>query len=163
MTTIPDEIRNKEKELENVKQELYELKNQLQDNVLLINEEEEMVTVVRRIISFEEVVMTKKDFMKLNKDLKDPDEYCYKIEELRESMYDIGFDTAPDQFTAFTGDITSYTDDMLFVSNPHWSEDGPIKLLNYSRNLIENVYEWYICIKKRILIILNKYVYMNIK
>ncbi len=133
MTTISDEIRNKEKELEKVRQELYELKNTLQDNVFLLNEDEEMVTVVRKITSFEEVVMTKKDFMKLNKELKDPEEYCYKIEELRESMYDIGFVTAPsgiapDQFTAFVGDITSYTDDMLFVSNPQWSEDGPIKL-----------------------------------
>jgi hypothetical protein len=43
-----------------------------------------MVTIVRKIISFEEVVMTKNDFMKLNKEL----EYCYKIEELRETMYD---------------------------------------------------------------------------
>jgi hypothetical protein len=137
MNTIPDEIRNKEKELEKVRQELYELKNTLQDNVLLLNEDEEMVTVVRKITSFEEVVMTKKDFMKLNKELKDPEGYCYKIEELRESMYDIGFVTAPsgiapDQFTAFVGDITSYTDDMLFVSNPQWSEDGPIKLFKKS-------------------------------
>jgi hypothetical protein len=44
----------------------------------------------------------------------------------------MGFDAAPDQFTAFVGDITSYTDDMLFVSNPHWSEDGPIKLFKKS-------------------------------
>jgi len=72
MTTIPDEIRNKEKELEKVRQELYELKNTLQDNVFLLNEDEEMVTVVRKITSFEEVVVTKKDFMKLNKELKDP-------------------------------------------------------------------------------------------
>jgi hypothetical protein len=91
------------------------------------------MNVVRKITSFEEVVMTKKDFMKLNKELKDPEEYCYKIEELR----DIGFVTAPsgiapDKFTAFVGDITSYTDDMLFVSNPHWSEDGPIKLFKKS-------------------------------
>jgi hypothetical protein len=43
-----------------------------------------MVTIVRKIISFEEVVMTKKDFIQL----KDPEEYCYKIEELRETMYD---------------------------------------------------------------------------
>jgi hypothetical protein len=40
MTTIPDEIRNKEKELEKVRQELYELKNTLSCNVFLLNEDE---------------------------------------------------------------------------------------------------------------------------
>jgi hypothetical protein len=39
----------------------------------------------------------------------------------------------------FIGDITSYTDDMLFVSNPIGAK---IVLLNYSKNLIENAYEY---------------------
>jgi hypothetical protein len=59
MTSIREQIRNKVEELETVKQELYELKNTVQDDVLLLNEGEEMVTVIRKITSFEEVVMAK--------------------------------------------------------------------------------------------------------
>jgi len=88
------------------------------------NEEEEMVTVIRKITSFEEVVMTKKDFVALNKTLKKDDEDSLDtLYDLRESMDDVWYDTngiAPDQFTAFDGDITSYTDDMLSVSKPRW-------------------------------------------
>jgi hypothetical protein len=118
MTSRHKQIRDKEEEL---KQELYELKNTLQDNVLLLNEGEKMVTVIRRVTSFEEVVMTKKQFVALNKELKgyqeDDEGYCGRMEELQETLKDILYETAasgiaPDQFTAFDGDITSYTDDM---------------------------------------------------
>lgn len=120
MNSLTDEIHIKEKELEKVKQEIYELKNTLQDNVLL-NEEEEMVTVVRKVTYFEEVVLTKKDFDNLNKDLKslDADEYCKRLNDLAYRMNDaMVYENVPDYYTAFKGDI----DDMLSLTNPEWKE-----------------------------------------
>jgi hypothetical protein len=133
MTSLHKQIRDKVEELETVKQELYELKNTVQDDVLLLNEGEEMVTVIRKITSFEEVVMTKNEFDNFNNSLKDGD--FDKLDEVVENMKDIWYDTngiAPDQFTAFNGDVTDHTDDMLYAAFPVWTDsdkcDTGIKL-----------------------------------
>ena len=123
MNSLTDQIHNKQKEINVLKGELYDLKRNMQNSNF--NDNDELVTIVRKVTYFEEVVLTKKNFDDLNRDLKslDADEYCERLNDLAYRMNDaMVYENVPDYYTAFKGDITSATDDMLSLTNPEWKE-----------------------------------------
>ena len=77
----------------------------------------EKVTLVRRRVVYEELVMSKNEFEKMNQrnfrtDIDDDDDFC--LNELK--MTDIQFPDFTDEETkyiAFPGDVTSFTDDAI--------------------------------------------------
>jgi hypothetical protein len=84
----------------------------------------EKVTVVRRRIVYEELVMSKSEFDAMNKKTYsenwDDDEEFY-LSELE--MKDIGFpDFTNEEYIAFPGDVTSCTDDAIafLYKNQEW-------------------------------------------
>lgn len=89
----------------------------------------EKVTLVRRRIVYEEIVMSTDEFEKMNQkiessDLGDDEEEFY-LNDLE--MRDIGFADLPAEETryiAFPGDVTSFTDDaIVFVfENKTWTD-----------------------------------------
>ena len=91
----------------------------------------EKVTLVRRRVIYEEVVMSKNELKKLNKAVrKQEDEF--PLDELE--MKDIQF---PDftgeqvEYIAFPGDVTSFTDDaiaFLFKNQPWTDLYNPVQL-----------------------------------
>jgi hypothetical protein len=88
--------------------------DQLSDN--------EKVTVVRRRVVYEEVVMSKEEFEKMNEEVESRDFYLSELE-----MEDIGFpDLTEDasEYIAFPGDVTSCTDDAIafLFQNQEWTE-----------------------------------------
>lgn len=89
----------------------------------------DLVTVIRREVRYDEVVMTRKEFNELNKKLRrgcdNEDEYWKTIEELDSSMKDVYYvdDVVQHFYTATLGDITPGTDDVLFCRQFKWTED----------------------------------------
>lgn len=82
------------------------------------------VTIVRRRVVYEEVVVTKDEFNKINELIEDDDEYTFHQLE----MEDINFPDFTDEETryiAFSGDVTSFTDDAIFFADyqgKFWTE-----------------------------------------
>lgn len=81
----------------------------------------EKVTVVRRKVVYEELVMSKDEFEQLN---NNPDE-DFSYNDL--NMTDIGFEDITNEsieYTAFPGDVTSFTDDAItfMFEDVIWSE-----------------------------------------
>ena len=83
-----------------------------------------LVTVVRRKVVYEEVVITREKFNRLGN--LSNDEYCHFLE----SFQDWGFDhniLEENSFVAFSGDITDGTDDVLYSYDDEltWSKGLP--------------------------------------
>ncbi len=83
----------------------------------------EKVTVVRRRVVYEEVVMSKDEFNKMNQLIKGVDDDFY-LNHLK--MNDIQFPDFTDEQTeyiAFPGDVTSFTDDAIgfLFDNQPWT------------------------------------------
>jgi hypothetical protein len=81
----------------------------------------EKVTLVRRRVVYEELVMSKSEFDAMNEKAYDDEEFC--LSELE--MKDIGFPDFTDeqtQYIAFPGDVTSCTDDAIafLYQNQEW-------------------------------------------
>jgi hypothetical protein len=87
----------------------------------------EKVTLVRRRVVYEELVMSKDEFDKMNQiiggvDIETEDDEEFYLSDLK--MEDIGFFDFTDEQTeyiAFPGDVTSFTDDaiaFLFENQP---------------------------------------------
>jgi hypothetical protein len=94
----------------------------------------EKVTLVRRRVVYEELVISKKEFDKMNEHIKEhwyDDFYLSKLQ-----MKDFGFpDFAEEetQYIAFPGDVTSFTDDAIgfLFEDKEWTDSyEPIKLAN---------------------------------
>lgn len=96
----------------------------------------EKVTLVRRRVVYEELVMSKDEFDKMNRGINNYDEesceYEVYLSELK--MEDIGFpDFTEDEtlYTAFPGDVTSCTDDAIafLFKNKEWTDSyEPVNL-----------------------------------
>ncbi len=91
-------------------------------DVMAMNDTEK-VTVVRRKIVYEELVMSKDEFEQLNNNLEEDEDFSYN--EL--NMTNIGFEDLTNEsieYTAFPGDVTSFTDDAItfMFENVIWSE-----------------------------------------
>lgn len=89
----------------------------------------EKVTLVRRRVVYEELVMSKDEFDKMNRSINDRDqesgEYEFYLSELK--MDDIGFSDFTEYetlYTAFPGDVTSCTDDAIafMFKNKEWTD-----------------------------------------
>ena len=112
-----------------------------------------MVTLVRRRVVFDEMLITREEFNKLNEKIESDDDYeigfevvnqLIPEENLRKGFTDLGNDSyvtsdqwyhfsEMDDFTyedteyiAFPGDVTSFTDDALgfMFTNQPWGEVG---------------------------------------
>ena len=73
----------------------------------------EKVTIVRRRVFYEELVVSKEEFNQLNQSLKEWDNEVY-LSEL--PMKDFGFPEfakEETEYIAFPGDVTSFTDDAI--------------------------------------------------
>lgn len=87
----------------------------------------EKVTLVRRRIVYEELVMTKDEFDKMNQiiekvDIEDDDFYLNQLK-----MTDIqfpDFTNGETEYIAFPGDVTSFTDDAIafLFENKEWTD-----------------------------------------
>lgn len=91
----------------------------------------EKVTLVRRRIVYEEVVISKDEFEKMNEEIVNDHSKFYLCEL---PMNDIGFPDFVDeetQYTAFPGDVTSFTDDAIafLFEDQSWSDSfEPVQL-----------------------------------
>jgi hypothetical protein len=101
---------------------------------------EEMITVIRRQVRYDEVVMTRKEFEQMNQQLLN-DEYDEDLEldvrnKLDSSMKDIEY-TEPVEYhyTAIVGDVTSCTDDVIFTAPLEWTDGDD--LVSYGVELCE--------------------------
>lgn len=89
------------------------------------------VTVVRRRVVYEEVVLTKDEFNEINRCIENDVDFI-SFDEL--DMKDIGFPcfvAEETEYTAFPGDVTSFTDDAIsfLFENKVWSESyEPIQI-----------------------------------
>lgn len=96
----------------------------------------EKVTVVCRRVVYEELVMSKDEFDKMNRSINNYDqqsgEYEFYLSELK--MKDIGFPDFTEHeilYTAFPGDVTSCTDDAIafMFKNKEWTDcNEPVTL-----------------------------------
>ena len=122
-------------------------------NAAVSSTEDTMVTLVRRRIVFDEMLITREEFNKLNEKIESDDDYeigfevvnqLIPEENLRKGFTDLGNDSyvtsdqwyhfsEMDDFTydeteyiAFPGDVTSFTDDALgfMFTNQPWGEVG---------------------------------------
>ena len=122
-------------------------------NAAVSSTEDTMVTLVRRRTVFDEMLITREEFNKLNEKIESDDDYeigfevvnqLIPEENLRKGFTDLGNDSyvtsdqwyhfsEMDDFTyedteyiAFPGDVTSFTDDALafMFTNQPWSEVG---------------------------------------
>ena len=88
------------------------------------------VTIVRRRVVYEEVVVTKDEFNEINELIENDDEYT--LDQLK--MEDINFPDFTDEeitYVAFPGDVTSFTDDAIsfYFKNKVWTDSyEPIEL-----------------------------------
>ena len=122
-------------------------------NASVSSTEDTMVTLVRRRVVFDEMLITREEFNKLNEKIESDDDYeigfevvnqLIPEEKLRKGFQDLGDDnyvtsdqwyhfSEMDDFTydetayiAFPGDVTSFTDDALgfMFTNQPWGEVG---------------------------------------
>ena len=122
-------------------------------NAAVSSTEDTMVTLVRRRTVFDEMLITREEFNKLNEKIESDDDYEIGFEvvnqlipekKLRKGFQDLGNDnyvtsdqwyhfSEMDDFTydeteyiAFPGDVTSFTDDALgfMFTNQPWGEVG---------------------------------------
>lgn len=85
------------------------------------------VTVIRRCVVYEHIVMTLEAFNSLNKTLKasNVEDQCLALDNLSEKLDDCLIDT-PRSYVALRGDVSSHVDDILMVSEEDliWSDEG---------------------------------------
>ena len=90
----------------------------------------EKVTLVRRRVVYEELVMSKEEFEQMNNTVA----YDYDLDAMDLKMTDIGFPDLTDeetQYTAFPGDVTSFTDDAIafMFDEVYWTDPyKPVKI-----------------------------------
>ena len=93
-------------------------------------EDTETVTIIRRQIRYDEVVMTREEFEQMNNNFctnNDFDEKYERLGELADSMKDIEY-TEPVEYyyTAIVGDVTSATDDVIFTAPLEWIDNHDV-------------------------------------
>lgn len=90
----------------------------------------EKVTVVRRRVVYEELVVTKKEFEKMNMFVKDSEDFFLNHLEMKDIQFP-DFTEEETSYTAFPGDVTSFTDDAIsfLFENKIWTDAyEPIKV-----------------------------------
>ena len=90
----------------------------------------EKVTVVRRRVVYEESVLTKKEFEKMNNLVKDSEDFFLNHLEMKDIQFS-DFAEEETSYTAFPGDVTSFTDDAIsfLFENKIWTDAyEPIKV-----------------------------------
>jgi hypothetical protein len=80
------------------------------------------VTIVRRRVVYEELVVDHEEFNQMNEDIESREDFCF--DDL--DMNDIGFPcfvAEETEYIAFPGDVTSFTDDAIsfLFENKVWS------------------------------------------
>lgn len=87
------------------------------------------VTIVRRRVVYEEVVLTQSEFNEMNQLIEDDDDFSFDEIEMQDIGF--GFSELETEYVAFPGDVTSFTDDALtiFFDNKVWTESHqPIQI-----------------------------------
>ena len=88
------------------------------------------VTIVRRRVVYEEVVMTKDELNEMNQCIQNDEDFI-SFDELEMQDVGFGFSDLETEYIAFPGDVTSFTDDALtiFFENKVWTESyEPIQI-----------------------------------
>ena len=92
---------------------------------------DELVTVVRRRIAYEEVVLPRDEFDRLNTDIEEGQGNCYDLYDLDFQSIDFrDFESESEEYVAFPGDVTNFTDDaigFMFEYQP-WKDYGTIEM-----------------------------------
>ena len=107
-------------------------------NVEQMNDSEK-VTLVRRRVVYEELVVSKDEFNEINEKIKTNDDDEFYLSNLK--MEDIGFPDLPAEevkYTAFQGDVTSFTDDAIafMFTDIFWSDPyEPVNLATHQITL----------------------------
>lgn len=88
------------------------------------------ITLVRRKVVFEEIVIEREEFEKLN------DEDVCELEMNKE----LGFDLDEIEHVAYEGDVTSYSDDCvtMFTQDSDWTWGKPDKYIQ-TTDVVSNV------------------------
>ena len=91
-----------------------------------------LVTLVRRRLALEEVVITKEEFEKLNKDVKTSSDFYWSQLDWKDAQW---HDYCEEQtyYSAYQGDVTSFTDDIVSFMSPdpcYRSSFDQLELLN---------------------------------
>jgi hypothetical protein len=84
----------------------------------------EKVTLVRRRVVYEEVVMSKDEFAKMNEKIKShEDDFFLSNVEMKDIQYP-DFTDEQTEYIAFPGDVTSFTDDAIgfLFENKTWTD-----------------------------------------
>jgi hypothetical protein len=92
----------------------------------------ELVTVVRRKVTLEEVIMTIQDFNDMNSKVQseEHDEYWNHLNWEDAQTHDYNLEET--DYTAFAGDVTSFTDDCVafIYPNINWSKSYDTVFVN---------------------------------
>jgi hypothetical protein len=97
----------------------------------------ELVTLVRRTVSYEELVVTKQEFEEFNQKIKNNEDFClFELEMDDAQCIDLSIEET--QYTAFSGDVTSFTDDAIafMFTDVVWTDSH--ELLNLATENILN-------------------------
>ena len=86
-----------------------------------------LVTIIRRKVVYEEVVVTRDEFDAINR--MGGEEFCDFLDSFKDGGYDPNF-LLEDTYLAFPGDVTDRSDDLIFELGPKkkWVSDAPIPL-----------------------------------
>ena len=92
----------------------------------------DLVTVIRRKVVYEEVVITREEFDAINS--ADGDEFCDFLDSIEDGGYSPNF-LLEDTYLAFPGDVTDRSDDLIFALGPRkkWADGAPIPLTQVPR------------------------------
>ena len=91
--------------------------------------DQEKVTVVRRRVVYEEVVMSMEQFEEMNNQIQDEEFYLGNLQMTDIQFPDLTSDTI--EYVAFPGDVTSFTDDAIafLFEHQHWTDSfEPVQL-----------------------------------
>lgn len=83
----------------------------------------EKVTLVRRRVVYEELVMSKKEFEHMNQTLESDEDFWLNELDMKDIDFP-DFTSEETEYIAFPGDVTSFTDDAIafMFDNKTWSD-----------------------------------------
>ena len=83
---------------------------------------EDTVTIVRRKVIYEEKVVSREELKQINERVQKDDDFCLDSIEGMEDIDFEDFTMEEEQYIAFPGDVTSFTDDAIgfMFENQPW-------------------------------------------
>ena len=76
-----------------------------------------LVTLVRRRLALEEVVITKEQFEQYNKDVRGSNDFYWSQLDWKDAQWD-DYCEEKTYYSAYQGDVTSFTDDVVSFMSP---------------------------------------------